>query len=504
MKVDVLNINEFINANNLEEVTNPIHFNMGNTPTSDGLFSYKIFGQPGSNDRKRKFAYISLKKPFLHPIMYRMITSMDKRVADIIYGTKYYRIERGDLIEDSENGETGLMFLYDNFDRIKFKLTESDKRSDKILLLSKLRRDEIFVTNFLVIPAYLRDYNPSKSNNGRITDIDVINELYAKLIRSAQSLEIGGEYNFLSSSNESTIQTLLVDIYNMLTSYLSKKTGLFHQSLLGKSVDYATRSVISAPRIKSKKWNENPIRFGSTGIPLSQICVLFYPFFIKYIQDFIDEHIDEISKFKDEKNNDVYIPNVKEQFSEDKIKKLIELYIKSVESRFVTITVEDEQGVSHPINIYKVDLGRNFTLTDLLYIAAVDICEGKHVYITRYPVEQYQNIYPSRVTIMSTHDTIEQKLEDRYLKNYPTVFPDYPCEEDFFIDTTVPYNGYLNSLGADYDGDTISLRAVYTVEANLEASKLITKKTNLLDQQGRNARSLGNEGIQSLFSLTRD
>jgi hypothetical protein len=52
-------------------------------------------------------------------------------------------------------------------------------------------------------------------------------------------------------------------------------------------------------------------------------------------------------------------------------------------------------------------------------------------------------------------------------------------------------------------GDTVSLRGVYTMEANIEADRLIWEKKNLLDQMGRNSRKLGNEAIQAIYSLTR-
>jgi hypothetical protein len=47
------------------------------------------------------------------------------------------------------------------------------------------------------------------------------------------------------------------------------------------------------------------------------------------------------------------------------------------------------------------------TLTDLLYIVAVEVLEKQnmHVYVTRYPVDNYQNIYPSKIKIKTTSRT---------------------------------------------------------------------------------------------------
>lgn len=211
--------------------------------------------------------------------------------------------------------------------------------------------------------------------------------MYVKLIRYSISIQ-QNKSGFMNVIAEANIQQLIYNIYEYFIFKLNKKTGLLHQSLLGKNIDYATRSVITAPRLAGSKTTDNiQVKFGYAGVPLSQIIVLFYPFFVNYIQNYIEEHEIELSHFKSG-NKDVTVSNVREQFSEEHIKKLMNLYIKSIESRFMPLTIKADDGKEYPVNLYKKDLGRNFTMTDLFYIAAVDILgEGKnskHVYITRY------------------------------------------------------------------------------------------------------------------------
>lgn len=98
---------------------------------------------------------------------------------------------------------------------------------------------------------------------------------------------------------------------------------------------------------------------------------------------------------------------------------------------------------------------------------------------------------------------MEMKIGDKYLKNYPVVYPDYPTEENFFVDSTLMNNSYLKALGGDYDGDTISLRAVFSVEANKEADRLIKSKTMFLDSQGKSTRTITNEAFQAIYSITK-
>lgn len=501
VKIDILDVDEFIKSRGLKEVTNPIFFNIGNIPTDDGLFSYEIFGPLGSKQRQKEFAFIYLNGRFLHPVMYKMLTQMDRRIISIINGSKFFKIDDlGNLVEDSENGETGLTFLYNNFEKIKFKETDAVSRGEKIKLLKKLNKNQIFIDKIVVIPAFLRDFNPNKSNGSG--EVDEINDMYTKIIRIASGLNDNSSFSFITNNSRAALQTEIVNIYDNLTGMIAKKEGLIHKALLGKSVDYATRSVISTQMVAKQTYKDMTVPFGSTGVPLGQVCVLFYPFFNHWISNFIEENEEEIANVLDEEGNKVYIPNVKEQFSEDKIKKLLNTYWRNPEKRFETIRIKDKNGKEYPLEFMKEDLHRTFTLIDLLYIAAYDIVSDKHVYVTRYPVTNSQRIYPSRITIMTTTETTEMQFEDKFLKNYPKVISDYPCEETLFVDTTVMNNLTIGAMGADFDGDTISLRAVFTVEANKEAEELIKKKTMFVDQTGRSSRNLGNEGILALFSLT--
>lgn len=52
--------------------------------------------------------------------------------------------------------------------------------------------------------------------------------------------------------------------------------------------------------------------------------------------------------------------------------------------------------------------------------------------------------------------------------------------------------------------DTVSIRAVFTKEANQEADKLIYSKKNLLNTEGGALRPLGKEGVLASYVLTMD
>ena len=82
-----------------------------------------------------------------------------------------------------------------------------------------------------------------------------------------------------------------------------------------------------------------------------------------------------------------------------------------------------------------------------------------------------------------------------------------PILDSDFIDVMICGNIYLASLGGDYDGDMLYLRAVFTKEANAEAERLIYSKTNIFGTDGkltRNLKSISKDCIMGLYELTKE
>jgi DNA-directed RNA polymerase beta' subunit len=387
MQIKLLDIESLIRKEGLLQVSDPIYFTKQGLPTEDGLFSNKIFGNLGTPARKNRFSYINLNGIFIQPLIAKLLMSLDKNIDRCINGQGFFSVVNGKLVPDEEKGGTGIEHLYKIYDELKFSGRESEIRKSKVNLIDNLKKTDIFITKFPVIPAFLRDYNPS-SEPGRIADVDEINDMYSKIIRMSNTLS-GSSFSFISTATKAGIQNEMIKIYSYLTESLAHKNGLIKRSLIGKSVDYATRSVITAPRFTSDTWQDQQVRFGYTGIPLSQAAVLFYPFFVKYINDFIDAHRKEFTEIK-VGSQTIFIDDIEDQFSGTMINKMVDNFIKDGRNRFQSIKVHDKKGKEYPVSVYREQLGRNFTVTDLLFLAATDICSDKHVYVTRYPVENYR------------------------------------------------------------------------------------------------------------------
>lgn len=164
MKLDIFKIDDFVTANKCPEVTNPIFFNFDGSPTPDGLFSYDLFGFT-DEERKNIFGYIDLKGHFIHPLLYLIMTAKMGSLGKILYGQKYAVIADGKIKivdEDFEGAETGIDFVYNNFEKIDWineleegEIESLDKKT-RLKLFQSLDKDEFFVSKWLVLPPYYR------------------------------------------------------------------------------------------------------------------------------------------------------------------------------------------------------------------------------------------------------------------------------------------------------------------------------------------------------------
>ena len=151
MKIEIPDFNELIKIHNLKEITSPMYFVGGTIPNEDGLFSSSIFGRPGSKERKEIFGYIDLHGKFVHPVFFKLFTSMNKKIEQVLLSKDYFRVENGDFVQD-DNGETGPSFFYRVFDQLHFENTETMRRQTYLTLLEKSSKEEIFCDKWLVIP----------------------------------------------------------------------------------------------------------------------------------------------------------------------------------------------------------------------------------------------------------------------------------------------------------------------------------------------------------------
>nr|DAS02443.1 MAG TPA: RNA polymerase I subunit [Caudoviricetes sp.] len=523
MKIDLFNTKEFIEINKLKPVTSAILFQRGNVPHPNGLISNEIFGITTSS-RRNTFAYINLHNHFFHPHIYKAIRRMFRNIDKIINGEMYYRIDSsGRLVQDDENGETGLQFIYDNWEKINWTKNDEDNseefgmRNERINLLKKTNKDELFSQYQIVIPAFFRDIKTGSSSAGGETDD--INNLYGKLIRLSSLLDRQGMFDFQFHSTNYNIQNTIIAIYDYFKHKLEKKNGMIRKYLMGKNVDYCIRTVITSPTYHADTVDDLKISFEYTLLPLAQCCSLMYPFIVKWVKDFFDRNIIQVKNnmILDGADKTIKIIDPESYFSDKYIKKLIDGFMKDPESRFNKIELPTNS--SKPIyfkmtgkrmnNESSGELGvidRPMTRTDLLYMACEDIAKDKHVQITRYPINKSYGIFFTKIRVGSTAKTVPMIINGITYNWYPDIDINTPVHTipTLFLDATQFSNSYLTGIDGDYDGDQTTEKILFTQEANEEIERIMYSKKNYIDAKGKLIRDCGKEATQTFYVLTKD
>ena len=510
MKLEILDIDRFIKVNSLLEVTDSIYFERSGMPTERGLFSKTIFGLPGSQERRTKWGWINLNIPYMHPIVYKTALQIDTKFQEILSGMRYVRINKaGELIDDDENGWTGMDELAIHWHKIKWsRPDQSPARSSRSKFLDSLsnKKASVFITKWLVTPAIYRDYDAQvQYSRSNIIAIPVENDLYRKLILNSISRSTGLDYS--DNYKRMKVQDTLSELYDTMIGKVVKKHGVMQSKLLGKGVDYGVLGVISGPKISNAQSPvEQEVPFGYIGVPLYLLINLFQPLVIKEISDNLFPFKAGQTKFQilDKRKNKYETIDLPEAIREELDPTLFRKWIirfmkdKTFRTEPVGVAIDDKEYL---IPIFNPILGRQSTMTDLFYIATKNAIKNRHIILTRYPIDNFQNVIYVKPKIMTTEKNIKMRLDEEDDPFYPDITP----EDDNiqWVDSIRINNSYTKTLGADYDGDRVKLIGVFSHEANEEARNIIESLMNYSDSEGAACRVIGNEGVLTLYSLTK-
>ena len=548
-QIEVLDHNKFIKVNDVQEVDDPVFFN-GPTPSTRGLLSNEIFGIT-KQERNGIFAYISLNGHFMNPVMYKALKRINNKIEKIVHGTHKYKIDsQGELVED-ENGNTGIEWLYKNFDKLKFKPNGSFGRDQRIKFI-KQEKDKLWIDKFVIMPAGYRDVESSTSS-GNI-GVGEINKIYSSLIISARSIKETAEYGVgISDTIRGRLQETLLQVYDWCgkgttisgqktPGNLPGKTGLIKKGLLYKTIDYSTRLVMSAPELKYESIDDIMVDMNHAGLPLSSALVNFKPFVLFWLRRFFENEFagkQEYTVIKNGKEFNVPLSDYQIMYSDVELEKQIENFVFGYSDRLKTVKVPVDmvelaerakkdknivfqkdgyvlnfKGYNIPIENISNDenkdfssypvINRNLTWCDLFYIAVCEMTKDKHCLITRFPIDKYLNQFPSKIRIKSTIRTIPVVVNGVVYKWYPNITQEMIGKNtaSMFNDTLSICNGLINGMGLDYDGDTAIVKPVYTVEANEECDRIMNSNVQVIGFDGKIHRDVSKECIQSLYSMT--
>lgn len=522
MRLDLMNVDDFVELNHLMEITNPGLMPRAGAPHPEGLLSEDIFGVTPKS-RKNTFAYIDLHGHFFAPHVYKIIKALFRNIDSIITGSDYYIIKDGKLIKDPK-GETGIDFVYNNWKKIKWDKSEKEGiRNQRVDVLTHLPIGEVFWDKCPVIPVFYRDTNTTKSGG----DVNDLNNLYTRLIRFGIMISGRDMFDFAFHQTNMNIQTTLVLIYDYFKGRLEKKTGMIRKYLMGKSVDYSTRTVITAPRFDADRPEKLITGIEYAGVPIHQICSLCYPFVLKWLKDFFERnvldnlHIIQISNVTADTakvNTDTNVDRPELTYTDEYFKKRIDSFIKDPSSRFDTIKVKLDNGTEQYLALTGLYLPsdskagqleaikRPVTWTDLLFIACSDVVKDKHLMTTRYPVLDQYGTFFTKIHVLSTQETQVAKYGTTIYDRYPVINFKTPKNDiaGLFVDSTQFSNSFLEGIGGDYDGDQTTSRIIWTQEANADCEKEMNKKNFYLSISGGLIRQCSHEATQTFYVLTKN
>ena len=473
MKLDTFDVDTFVELNHLQPVTSPILLQHGIVPDPNGLISNEIFGVT-TNSRKQTFAYIDLHAHFFHPHIYKAIRRMFRNIDKIVNGEEYYSLDdQGRLIKD-ENGETGIEFVYNNWNKINWVKPHQENEDEigmsyeRINLMKNVKKNEAFMSKQIVIPAFYRDIRTSSDSNGGSTDD--VNNMYIKLIRLTSLIENQDLFDFQFHSTNYNIQNAIVDIYDFFKQKLEKKNGMIRKYLMGKNVDYCTRTVITSPTFHANRPEDLFVDYNHVSLPVSQVCSLAYPFVVKYIKDFFEREVIDAAPAKMYYDASVgsvtktyELKDPASYFTDKYISKMIDTFIKDPESRFNKIEVPTTSNKKLYLHFAgkKFDASNNaeqasiidrpMTWCDLLYQAAEYVTRDKHCIVTRYPVNNEYNVFIANIRVASTVKTMPMLVNGYLYKWYPIIDFEIPETEipSVFIDATQFSNSYLPGIDGD-------------------------------------------------------
>ena len=490
--MDLLDVDGFIKANDIQEVNDPIFFVRDNIPSPNGLLSNEIFGIT-KDERANIYAYIDLSEYFMHPLIYKIWSRLDSNIKDCVHGTKTFKLNSSGQLVESADGETGIKFLKKNIDKIKIKRTDSSKRDDKIKFIYANKKN-IFVNKYIVIPPFYRDVNTSKKN----VSVGEINKLYQSLILGVRSIKEANEYGFdMSNANCGRVQEILVSIYDWLSGNtnssieggtgISQKRGILQNAVLSKTTDYSSRLVLTAPNLAVEYVEDLACDLDHCMIPLSSALTNFKPFVMFHIKRFFENEFNEASlyPYRDRKTGEVKYAELENpfiEFSDERIEEEMKRYIYGYSNRLIPIRIPfkdkslnyylgfmgtntsashlkkaelSDDNIDDSLKNSKdediITIGRRMTWADVFYIAAVEASKDKHVLITRYPIDSCYNQVPLKPIISTTYTTTSLWYNGQYYKYYPNIKDEDIGTDtsDKFIDTMIMSNLIIKVMGGE-------------------------------------------------------
>lgn len=498
----------------------------------DGLFSPYIFGELGTDVRLTRPGYVNFKCKVFHPLVYSCICNLGKRYEEILSGNAkaIFNPKTKDFeLTTDDSGETGFDFFCRHVDELVYERNESKIRDFKIGLVDKYGRNSGLISEWLVLPAGLRDYTIDDKG---VPSEDDINKLYRSLIGLANRMKrinvADPTYTLYLDPIRYKVQRVLYDIYKYIQNLIDGKSKFIQSKWASRGCEYAVSNVITATPTLVKDLDDETtkIGFNSTVVGVFQYLKACGPVvYNKLMNKFIGrvfgsdsyktrlinpktlktELVELKTKTRQEWTNMEGVNNIVNKLAQDVIKneyvKLDGYYlalvldkISEVEIYFDPNELPEEYSLNKPENFKKFKEGveahsfdfkynvRPITYVELFYLSIVDIVKNYPALVTRYPITGGGSIYPTYPYLKTTIKGRKVKYNIGHMEEGEA--PEYPILGLDYIRSQSVHITHLDKLGADHDGDVMSFILLFSEEAIKEVNHFLGSKDYYLDSSG--------------------
>lgn len=439
-----------------------------------GLYSTVIFGDPGSRERNERSSWVDYKTYIMHPVYFKILNRLKGLYGEIMLGREYavWDAKAKDFVKsDIIDGDTGMAFFFEHFDKITFAENDSRQRKGRIKFLKKYR-DQWKMYRMYIIPAGMRDVE--QTEDGQPTEDD-INPIYRRLIGAANSVnpELEDVSAKLLDPARMSMQRAANDIYAHIFGLLNGKTGIIQSKFARRRIFESTRNVLTTMEAGSDRLG------GDRGKNIQTTVVGIYQFtksvgrlmqyelrnqFFKYIYDNAPETVELIDKKTlqkvpiklSEKARDTW--GTKEGLggllNKFKIESIRHQPIE-IDGHYAALLYDDGESVKviDGLDALPADRKREhlrpITWAEALYMHAAPLTERSRVFNTRYPVTGDGSIYVNRPYLMSTvKGNRRARLDDSWGGSDYT-YIEFPEPGQPFVNSMAVYPTALQGLGAD-------------------------------------------------------
>ena len=335
----------------------------------------------------------------------------------------------------------------------------------------------MFITKYLIIPAYYRDVDTSQKGK---TNIGSINKLYARLINNARALTSTKDMGFDNTGAIcGSTQETLVTIYDWFVGNTNKsiqepgtgisgKFGILRMANMSKTTDYSSRLVISSADLKVEFTDDMRVDLDHTLIPLAVAIGNYRPFMLFHVKHFFENEFSNLVKYpvRDKTGKIEYLTPkyVQLEFSDERIETEMKRFVHGYSNRFIPIPIHVEEndktyylqfkGRSNMNNIITPSdefFKRDLTWCDVFYMCAEEIVRDRMILITRYPIESQYSQIPTGIRVASTEKTEPVYFNDTYYPYYPMIRQSDLGKDTSgtFVDICIMSNLLIGGLGAD-------------------------------------------------------